>query len=242
MAGKYGLVLSDDLLVEFYKFKEHTDYDKRTIQRLLHYYKIGFLTNIAQLERTKVEVPANLKSQLRHAGFKRQTLEELAGSTIFKVVLSSDRSEFPYVNIYDDKIENNFSGTFYSNESRAKAIAHIQALCGKAKEIYIYDTYFSHVQGMYNFNTLCSILPRHALTIRYMVSHISEEDILLLSRQYEGWKFVAEDRMKTYHDRYLLIDGTMEVILTSGFEHLGRTEKDFSYVIRQISENHLRMQ
>lgn len=34
-----------------------------------------------------------------------------------------------------------------------------------------------------------------------------------------------------HHDRYIIIDNGMQILLSSGFEYLGQSSKDFTYVI-----------
>lgn len=34
------------------------------------------------------------------------------------------------------------------------------------------------------------------------------------------------------HDRYLIIDGKTEIILSSGFDHLHNTTKEIAYIVR----------
>ncbi|MDM8567468.1 hypothetical protein QUF74_17700, partial [Candidatus Halobeggiatoa sp. HSG11] len=54
-----------------------------------------------------------------------------------------------------------------------------------------------------------------------------------LKEKYEDWK-IQEDTKRTYdnyHDRYLLIDSQIEIILTSGFDYLFDKNKEFTYVV-----------
>ena len=39
---------------------------------------------------------------------------------------------------------------------------------------------------------------------------------------------------KNTHDRYIMIDNNIEIILTSGIDYLFDTSKDFTYIIREI--------
>lgn len=232
--GKYSLVLSDSLQTEYYKFKNGKDYDPEIIKRLLHYYKAPILTNTSQLKRTNTEVEDRLLQNLRHAGYTTQTLEQLAAMTVYKIVLSVDQDTYPFVNINADKIENNLSGCFFRNESRQKAIDHITALCSKAKEICIYDLYFCHA-GISNCNTLAALLPKKKLSITYDPSHVSTADIQSMEKRCRDWSFQPKTLLSN-HDRYLIIDNEMEIILTSGFSYLNSKAKEFTYVIRPVSE------
>ncbi|KAA6324419.1 hypothetical protein EZS27_026257, partial [termite gut metagenome] len=138
----YSLVLSDELQSEYHNFIHGKSYNRELIEKLLHYYKPSILTNTAQLERICIQIDNNLYTKLRKAGYTNQTLEELVKKTDYKIILSTDKDQYPYVNINNDKIENNLSGCFFRNENRQKAIDHIAALCSKTDTIYIYDRYF----------------------------------------------------------------------------------------------------
>ncbi|NDV60255.1 hypothetical protein [Bacteroides sp. 519] len=235
MANEYCLVLSDELQAEYYKFERGETCDTEMVKRLLHYYKAPFLTNIAQIERTGVKIGKTLEVALRKAGFKQQSLEDLAKKTVYKVILTTGSDQFPYINIYNDKIENNFCGCFFRNESRSKAIDHIKALCEDALEICIYDKYFSQKNGMQNLRLLSSLLPNKKLEIVCDSRHIEADDIVWLQRYCSYWVF-NKQRLDSYHDRYLVIDKRTEVILTSGFDHLGSTTNEFSYIVRPVSQ------
>lgn len=81
------------------------------------------------------------KKILAKSGLKKQSNEELAQShTTYKVILSCERSDFPYVNVTssEEKIENNLSSFYDIAEKRDKAIKHLKSLCTGAKKIVIY--------------------------------------------------------------------------------------------------------
>ena len=37
-----------------------------------------------------------------------------------------------------------------------------------------------------------------------------------------------------FHDRYILVDGKVEIILTSGIDYLMNNKNDFTYIIRKL--------
>lgn len=233
--GKYSFVLSDELQVEYCKFKEGKDYDRAIIERLLHYYKEAILTNTNQLKRIGQTISKEKETALRKSSFTTQTLEELASRTTYKIILCTDRTVYPYVNIYDDKIENNLSGCFFKNESRLKATEHIKALCRNAKTIYIYDKYFSGDHADSNIEMLKSLLPTTELTLIYDPNHIEAKDCQSLQAYCPKWK-LEKKILPAHHDRYLVIDENIEIILTSGFSYLSNQEKEFTYIIRPVSQ------
>lgn len=230
-----NLVLSDELLSQFYEFRKNGVYDQKLVEKLLHYYKPVYLTNIAQLERIGHQPDTTLKINLAKSGLVRQSLEELARKTRFKVILCTDRDDFPFVNIHGDKLENNYSGTFLRGEPRAKAMAHIEALCADAKsEIIVYDKYFANFRD--NVEVLKRIFPKCRLTIRFDRGSLSAYQQGRLSSACPAWN-LSEEPLPDYHDRYLIIDNKMEIVLTSGFQYLTDDRKEFTYLVRKIDSH-----
>ena len=143
--GKYSFVLSDTLYKQYYLFKEHQDYDKDIILHLLKFRCGEFLTNTRQLDDIGIgdRVSKSLYDSLKYARLTKQTLEELARKTDYKLILCDDRTDYPYVNIMSDQISSHITGCFYRNVHRDKAIRHIRALCQDAKKICLYDQYLN---------------------------------------------------------------------------------------------------
>ena len=230
----YSLVLSDNLQEELHKFRNNEDFDQLTIQRLLQYYKAPVLTNTNQLTRIGRNTNRNLEITLRKSGYTTQPLDDLANKTLYKVILCTDKSTYPYVNINQDKIENNLSGCFFKGEDRQKAILHIRALCHDAESICIYDKHFSKSDG--NVDILKGLLPTRKLTLIYDPNHINNEDSAKLKSHCPMWD-LEKKILPGLHDRYLVIDEKIEIILTSGFSYLGSLEKEMTYIVRAVSQN-----
>lgn len=232
-----GVVLSDDLFAEYHKFKNGQPHDINIIKRLLHYYKNEIVSNVAQYNRNSVHLDKNLEKQMRCSGLKQQKLEELAMChTIYKIILNTENNVFPYVNIMDDqneKIENNISSSYDIADSRQKAFSHLKAICSHAKRLTIFDKYFSKKD--YNVATLCQLLPKKNIDIYY--NCISPEDIVIMHGECPNWNFIYSPNVTGRHDRYLIVNDAIEIILSSGFDHLGQTSGDFTYIIRPIKKN-----
>lgn len=158
-----SIVLSDELLTLYYAFKQGNSENLNLVERLFSYYA-PHLTNTDQLERINQESDSSLFQQLAQQGFISQSLEELVLNTQFKFILDTGKSDYPYVNINDDKVEKNFSLTFGIGENRDKLIKLITALCANSTDILIFDSYFST-----NWNDTKkffeSVLPKKNLTI-----------------------------------------------------------------------------
>lgn len=231
-----GIVIDDGLFQEYHKFQKGAEFDKKKIRQLLHYYKRKIVSNIKQYEDNDVELPINLKAEMAHSGLKRQSLEDLAENcTLYKIILSSTKDTFPYVNIMDDKqrLENNYSASFDMAEPRELAIKHLTAICLHAKKITLYDKYISSKDR--NIDLIKRILPQKDLEITY--NDIDDEHIELMTQHCGQWNFIKNPQIANRHDRYLIVDEKLEIILTSGFDHLNDTSRDFTYIIRNIEKS-----
>lgn len=232
------LVIDDDLLIQYLDFIAGKKEKDATIGALLYHYRHDHLTNYAQLERIGRVISPQLKVQLLHRPEKKDGLVELAARTKFKVILSQrEQSDYPYLNIYSDVFDNAFTAVFKRHEPRNKAYEHLKSLCAKAKIIYVYDAHFSK-QGVENVQILERILPKKKIKIIYSEDHIKEPELTQLRTICSDWDFEARD-LWTHHDRYIIIDDKIEVILTSGFYHFSVTTKDCSYIVREIDHNDL---
>ena len=236
MAG-YSFALSDDLCKEYLLFKQHSkEYDKSIVAKLLQYHtQEEFIYNTSQIARIKIDLSETLIHRLRLAKFTTQSLEELASKTTNKLILSTNNSTFPYVNIFNDNISNNIIGCFYKNADRSKAIDHIKALCFKAKKIQLYDSY---LKDNLTYKVLETIIPNNTnVEINYMHEHLCDDCISDLKKTLTNCKFtkIIHNPDDHHHDRYIIIDDKIEIILTSGFKYLTETNKELSYIVRPIS-------
>lgn len=230
----YQIVLSDKLLGEFESFKKNRPVDTSLIMRLLNMYKAPHITNIAQLKRIGVEdVP--LFMQLVQNGFKDQSLEELAGKTVYKIILEDNRDDYPYVSVSDSKLKNKYTITLAPGDSRANAISHIKGLLENAVDILVYDKYMTN-----NWKTtkklFYEIIPRKSLNIFYTEEHLNTK-ASEIKKTCSEWSVKEDKTNKAYaklHDRYLVIDRRVEIILTSGFDYLFDSSKELTIVIGEI--------
>ena len=230
---EYTIVLSDELLKAYYNFKSSKGVDQNIITNLFKYYISGHLTNSAQLKRIEAN-DESLQQQLAQNGYINQTLEELCEKTIYKLILNTERNDYPYININADKIERNFTATYGKNESRDKTIKHIKALCKNAKYIFIYDKHMIRYMTDEVLQKISNILPQKKLNIIYKNGQLSQTQISRLKKEGKNWKIQPDNKntYNDYHDRYLLIDNNVEIILTSGFDYLFDENKDFTYIVR----------
>ena len=194
------------------------------------------LTNTRQLDDIGIgdRVSKSLYDSLKHARLTKQTLEELARKTDYKLILCDDRTDYPYVNIMSDQISSHITGCFYRNAHRDKAIRHIRALCQDAKKICLYDQYLNACKDV-----LKLILPNKKVELVYHSKHLNDSAVADLQKYNPQWSFSLDDSLLTHHDRYIVIDNKMEIILSSGFMYLELTGKELTYVVRPVQENRL---
>lgn len=246
------VVLDDQLYESYYLFKhpiEGYKPDRSTLSRILRYAGDEVLTNKAQLDRlrkiaakTDRDIPAypvptndSLYIGLTKKGNQKDlSLVDLAAFADYKIILTKDakRKGFPYVNIDEDEIEMVLGGFVVRGASRAKALAHLKALCRDAREITIYDAHFcgSEAKTRANSTTLKNILPTAGkLEISYHQDHLTDECVTLLKKDCPKWEFKPVN-IPQHHDRYLIVDD-MEIILTSGFDRLYNSDKEITYIV-----------
>lgn len=218
--------LSDKLALEYLKFRNQCEFDLQCIGALLRYFKGEFIFTKEQLSDVSKEI----------ASFDMNRFLPLLNQIPkFQLILCDDNDNFPNVNIFRDRIENNLSATFKAGEQRNKAIEHFKALFKDAKSIFIYDNYLK-------FDKLQDLVKKCQINC----------DIFLEENQYNklNEKSVSKQiprnikidtncqlKIKNTHDRYIIIDNKIEIILTSGIDHLFSRKKDFTYMIREIEKD-----
>ena len=177
-------------------------------------------------------------AQLVKSGAKNKDLFSVAKKTNYKIIISDKDQEYPHVNIFNDKIENNLTGTFYKSQSREKAIKHLRDLCSSAKEIIFYDRYFSCAEGEKNIECFKSVFPSKYIRFRVRPSHVSPLIVKRLKTHCNEWEFVIDHSLEDHHDRYIIIDNELEIIMTSGWFHLANPIKDFTYIVKTATCAH----
>lgn len=237
----FSMCCEDNLLQEFIKFKHGKSVNNDTIEKFLHYYKPKILPTREQLDI----LSDDLKSKLVSSGYIYGDLSETLSKTIYKICLSNTKNDFPYVNINGDEIENNLTGTFKSSP-RDKAIAHIKALLENANYIVIYDKYMgNNFKSFKDFIEQC--IPKKRLTLeecfKLEQNKLKQKRITEIKEICDSYtvKCHSTNNISAYqdvfHDRYILIDQEVEIILTSGIDYLMNNEKDFTYIVRKKIDN-----
>lgn len=247
----FSLAIDDDLANELCKFRSNQQCDVDIVEKTLHYYKVHPIFSKSYFTKYYTDITMQRNLIQSNASINWDSIETISKNTIYKVILSSQRDvKFPYVSIYDDRIENNFTATFFKNEPREKALNHLKSLLENAKYIFVYDLYLvNNWDSFISFAQEC--FPKTQLNIFYPKEIDSNSkanpNIVKLTQQQCSeiiqvgqslWSFKPDRNHQGFnnlHDRYLIIDNKIEVIFTSGIHHLINTDKDFTYIVRQLS-------
>ncbi|QVL50184.1 MAG: hypothetical protein KFB96_06920 [Thiocapsa sp.] len=225
------VVLEDELLRQWHAFKHTQTHDTQLIERLLQFYKPPHITCVAQLKRLQIQDEV-LMASLAASQLVNQTLEELASLTDFKLVLSEQTTTYPYVCIHGDSIGSSYTLTCQPNTGRDKAHALLRALMSKAKTILIHDRFLE--QQWTGAKQFFDLLPKRRLTLLFGYP-LPQRKVTELKRHCTDW-LVKDDRRGHYrqhHDRYLLIDQAMEVVVTSGLDYLFDQSKECTLIVRE---------
>jgi hypothetical protein len=228
----FYVALDDNLLRELHAFKRSQEYDVRTVEKMLHLYKPPHITNVHQLKRIGVDDPA-LFAQLVSAGFVDQSVEALAEQTVYKLILSSTSDRYPRLSVLNGHIGNNYAVTFAIGQSRETAHEWLQSLAHGANTIVIRDEYLA--TNWESTQQLFKLFPAQRLSV-VCDPALPQEKLEQVKRVHPAWRLPPNrsDRYRSHHDRYILIDGRLEIIVTSGIDHLFKNRKECTIVVRYV--------
>lgn len=233
-ASKYGMALDHSLFVEYWKFKRGEGYNHPLVNKILSYYHNEFITNVGQFEHNNVQIDKRLKDVLERNGLKSQNLLELSAMTTYKIILTENRTNFPFVNIDEGKFSPALSNFYEGDAEREAAREYLKNLCkGAKRSILLYDRF---INGMGDLGNLLNYILPNA-KIRF-ISTINDECKRILSDTHDRLIFESLGGAQPHHDRYLIIDDSIEVVLTSGFEFLQNHKRELTLVVRPLKSMH----
>lgn len=243
--AKFYVVLGDDVLKEFLAFKHGKQYKSSLITKLLHLYKPDYLTNKNQLDRIGISdrsIIASMSASNRLFN-NNMSLVDLAKETVYKIILSTENKPFPYVNIHSAILNNFYSITAKPTESRSNITEYLKVLCANAREIKVYDHYFDYSNdSTKNCITkrsveLLTLFP-DSIDIIFEIKHsISQNCKDHIKTTYPRMKvsYLTPMTYDNHHDRYILIDKKIEVIITSGIDYIFNDGKECTIIVRERS-------
>ncbi len=237
--AKYSFALSDKLCKEYFLYKgQKAGFDKNVINMLLKYHSgTEFIFSVAQIEGVGADITESLRIGLRKSRLGIGRPEDLVNKTEYKLILTDDNSDYPYVNINRDNIDTCLTGCFLQKDNRAKAIEHLKTLCKDARKVTIYDKFLSENSS---YLVLKDIIPNKKIDVCYVNTHLVEKCLTELKLTLNECNFTQiRDTDTQHHDRYIIIDDKIEIVLSSGFEHLKENKKEITYVVRNVEKNRL---
>jgi len=244
------IAVNEYIIQEYLKYrKTDKDFDKNILQMFFQYYKpfvvsVKQLINIGYEKKTALLLYTNSevfnKLSIRTSNIQNDT--ELIQDTKFKLMLTHNQDEYPYINILNDKINREFSATYNANEDRIKAKEHIKALVKDAKYINIVDSYL-YENWNTNFNLLKEILSNNISIVIYSkyedkLSSLDKDKLKKLKvfiqkiRNFNKNDIsISKINIKDIHDRYIITDKII-IIITSGINYIEDKEKEFTYIVK----------
>jgi hypothetical protein len=164
--------------------------------------------------------------------------EDLINDTLFKIMLTDDKTEYPYINIYNDELGIDFNSSYESGKTRDKAIEHLKSLLIDSNEIEIIDSYlfsqFNSTQWSENFEIIKKIIPKKRVKLK-LVSNLKAQQShrSALSSYCRDWQisYLRFDKNKI-HDRYIKTDSLI-ILISSGLNYLKDTDKDLTYIVKE---------
>lgn len=236
-ARKYGMVLDHNLFVEYCKYQRNEAHDRSLINKIMTYYHNGFLTNVGQYAHNGVQIERSLRSSLTRNGLTTQSLEELAVLTTYKIILTDKQTRFPFVNIDERRFTPAITTFYKGDEERAAAADYLKNLCkGAKKSILLYDKFIKSADNLADL--LRYIIPNKQIQLIVPFNKVDDDCRKAMKVTHDKLSFVDLGAVPQHHDRYLIVDEGIEVVLTSGFEYLQNQRKEISLVIRPVKDLH----
>lgn len=232
------LALSNKLLKDFETIfikKELINIDDK-MQKFIKYLHLPVLISTHQDNKYKNPQIAKQGGSLFKIVNKNDD-SELVKATNLKIMLDldSNNSNFIKVDILNDKLSPKYSATYYKNENRDKAIEHIKAFLENATTIFIYDKYILN-RWEKSKNLFIDLIPKKSINIFYAENHLKNKtsEIKTICNNWNIKEDKANSTHRNLHDRYIIIDSKIELILTSGIDNLFNDTSDFTYIINEI--------
>ena len=236
-ARKYGMVLDHSLFVEYCKYQRNEAHNRALVNKIMTFYHNGFLTNVGQYAHNGIQIGRNTKSSLVNNGLTTQSLEELAPLTTYKIILTENQTKFPYVNINERRFNPAITTFYKGDEERAASADYLKNLCkGAMKSILIYDKYIKSAGNLADL--LRYIIPNKKIQLIVPFDKVDNNCRKAIKETHDKLSFVDLGAVPQHHDRYLIVDESIEVVLTSGFEYLQNQRKEISLVIRPVEDLH----
>ncbi|MBO4521390.1 MAG: hypothetical protein J5787_09315 [Alphaproteobacteria bacterium] len=237
----FSYLLSDELAELYLNYKDGKNVNQALLELFFSFYEPVPFISLDQLNKygsDNVEARQALMASCYSAKSEEQVLEE----TKYRIKLTTDCNRYPCVDINKGKLKKEIVASYKAGEVRDETIKHLNNLCKNAQSIAIYDKYMFKSNDIQKSSIALffkNILDdQNAINIFYIKP--GKENIqkhltyLKKIRQNCTLKNSPDNRYKNAHDRYILIDKRLEIILSSGLEYLFDISKEISLIYREI--------
>lgn len=227
----YYHCLDDELAKLYHDFKRGKEVSAELVESFLRYYLPKHKTNLAQAKRIEI-TDSSMLSQLANSSDKNLDLKELSESTLYKYILSANNDSFPYRSIRNKNFTTEVMYSFDKSETREELLKHLKNLFKHAQNIVVSDSYLAtkprEVKLFYTLfgNAPCNLWLVHDYQSQSYVSEIKKLKPNLKVKQ------DSRSGYTNLHDRYVLIDSKIELIISSGIDYLFDKSKECTVIMR----------
>lgn len=236
----FSYLLSDELAELYLNYKKGEKVNQTLLELFFSFYEPVPFCSLDQLNKY---APENVEARqaLLASEYSAKTEAQVLDETKYKIILTTDSNNYPCVNINKGNLKKEIVISYKAGESRDETIKHLKNLCKNAHNIILCDKYMFDGLNVEDtpiakfFNNI--IDNQNNINIFYKTS---DEDIqkhltyLKRIRPKCTLKACSNKVYKDVHDRYILIDSKLEIILSSGMEYLFDTTKEISLICRKI--------
>ncbi len=237
---EFSYLLSDELAELYLNYKKGEKVNQTLLELFFSFYEPVPFCSLDQFNKY---APENVEARqaLMASEYNAKSEEQILNETKYKIKLTTDCNRYPCVNINNGNLKKEIVISYKAGESRDETIKHLKNLCKNAHNIVICDKYMFKSTRLENspivlfFDNI--IDNQNNINIFYKTS---DEDIqkhltyLKRIRPKCTLKACSNKVYKDVHDRYILIDSKLEIILSSGVDYLFDTTKEISLICRRI--------
>lgn len=246
------IVLEESLVNEFFKFYYNKNYNPDIIQKIFNHFKPFLLTNrqiIKYFENDDIALQQALSTQIPYCNYidvdselySKDFYKEMLEKSKYKVLLAQNASSLSTLDCHkiciDDKATHIYAKEFKSGNNRDSAKKHIISLMKNANKITIIDKFLYKENIITNLiNWFNENLLNHEIEfiLKGQKSQLSFDTVKSKFNKCGYKKVQCKLSSNSIHDRYIIIDDTISINLTSGLEYLFEKDKDFTYIISEI--------
>lgn len=248
----YKVVLSDKLFSIYKRASVSSPLstkERKAYDLLMGNVELDILTNAAQVQRCKDshnlpnEVYTDLYPTLLSLDDQKDlSLEDLSKITLFKLIVTQTEGDVnpPYFNLKKQYIKRNYTISSLHDEDREPLKSYLACILENADTVLIHDKYFSKEVDN---KKLFEVLPDKDIVIQYIENADASNGDFVRGGCASNRKWKVErcdttkiefNRFARSHDRYLVVNGNLELTLTSGFFYLWNKEKEITCVVREL--------